>query len=90
MLYTSNLMESMFLNKFRTSSPTTRALMLSDARNYIADDAFLQLLRNLNIHDVDPKHKNNPDSIYFVCNMMIAYKEMPRFQGEVKNWLGNF
>ena len=83
-------MEATFLNKYRTLPPSTRALMLSEAQNYIADGSFLNLLSNLNVNDVDPKNKHKPDSIYFVCSMMTAYKEMPRFQGEVKEWLHRF
>lgn len=83
-------MESMFLNKYRTSSSASRAQMISEAKNYIGDTSFLNLLANLDLNDIDPKNKSRPSSIYFVASQMVAFRDMPRFQAEVKEWLEKF
>lgn len=82
-------MESVLLNKFRTLPSSSRAQLISNARNYIQDTSFLNLLSNLDVNDTDPKNKTRPSSIYFVCAQMRAFHNMPRFQGEVKLWLAN-
>jgi hypothetical protein len=83
-------MESLFLNKYRTTSSATRAQMISEAKNYVGDQSFLNLLVNLDVNDIDPKNKHRPSSIYFVASQMLAFRDMPRFQAEVKEWLGKF
>ena len=83
-------MESVFLNKYRTITSANRALMVMEARNYIGDQGFLNMLANLDVNDIDPKNKHRASNIYFVANQMLAFREMPRFQAEVKTWLERY
>ena len=82
-------MESTFLNKYRTLNSASRALMVMEARNYISDQGFLNLLVSLDVNDIDPKNKNRPSNIYFVANQMMAFRDT-KFQTEVKTWLNKY
>ena len=82
-------MESTFLNKYRTLNSASRALMVMEARNYISDQGFLNLLVNLDVNDIDPKNKARPSSIYFVANQMMAFRD-PKFQSDAKAWLNKY
>ena len=73
--------------EFIVRSGAQRAQLISSARTYIKNDAFLNLLQNVDINDANVKNSSKTTSIYWITAQLAAFNEDPAVYKQVLAWL---
>lgn len=75
--------DSLVLTAFTRASPVERARLIGTARNFITNDAFINLLNNIDVND------SKGSQIRSVCVQMRAFIGVPGLQEQVETWLNS-
>lgn len=72
--------------KFNSISAAERAQLIGSVHNFVSNNAFGNLLQNLDINDTKGR---GPRSLHFLCNQLAAFNSIPGLAAQVTPWLNS-
>ena len=80
-------MNNEVLYVLRDLSPPQRAVLIGRLRNFVQEDAFINLMSLLDVNDDLLKNKSRPTNLYNVCYLLSAFNSIPGLPTQVRAWL---